>query len=106
MALANGKPIISTGAGGLGWLLDNSRGGIPISEASVEGVATALRTAAKLGPEALESMGRTGAEWLLEHCGWPHVAEETRAVYANWIPELASIPCAEKILRQAVETVS
>jgi glycosyltransferase involved in cell wall biosynthesis len=88
MAMANGKPIISTGAGGLGWLLNQSHGGIEIAEASVESVASALRLAADLGPAQLERMGRTGAEWVLTNCGWPKVARETRAVYARWISEL------------------
>ena len=89
MAMANGKPIISTGAGGLGWLLNQSHGGIEIAEANVESVAAALRLAVDLGPAQLERMGRTGAEWVLTNCGWPRVARETCAVYARWISELS-----------------
>jgi glycogen(starch) synthase len=89
MALANAKPLVSTDAGGLGWLLENSRGGIGISEATVVGVAAALRAAADLGSGNLETLGRNGAEWVLAHCGWPRVARETRDVYAEWLPQLA-----------------
>jgi glycogen(starch) synthase len=88
MALANAKAIVSTGAGGLGWLLEQSRGGILVAEASVAGVADALRLATDLGPNRLERKGRAGADWVLSNCGWPKVAQETRAVYARWIPEL------------------
>jgi glycosyltransferase involved in cell wall biosynthesis len=97
MAMANGKAIVSTGAGGLGWLLNESHGGIEIGEANVESVAAALRLAVDLGPEQLERMGRTGAEWVLTNCGWPKVARDTCAVYARWvsepwIPELSTGP--------------
>ena len=102
MALANGKPIVSTGAGGLGWLLENSHGGIPISAATVEEVASALRIASDLGPAALERIGRSGADWLLENCGWQRVARETRAVYADWIPELGPVSCASETLSETV----
>ena len=88
MAMANGKPILSTGAGGLGWLLEQSHGGIRISEASVEGVAAAMRLAHDLGADQLERMGRVGADWMLAHCGWSTVARETREVYSVWMSEL------------------
>jgi glycogen synthase len=88
MALANGKPIIATDAGGLGWLLENSGGGVRISEATVAGVSDALRRALALGPANLERKGRTGADWVLTECGWPRVARETRQVYAEFIPQL------------------
>ena len=100
MALANGKPIVATCAGGLGWLLENSCGGIAISEASAERVAEALRVAADLGPVKLEQMGREGADWVLTHCGWPRVARDTREVYATWIPELGAAPGSSEDARQ------
>jgi glycosyltransferase involved in cell wall biosynthesis len=101
MALANAKPILSTGAGGLGWLLENSGGGIRIHEASAAGVLAALRQAMDLGPANLERMGRTGADWLLAECGWPRVARETREVYARFIPQLSA---ARKSAEDHVET--
>ena len=87
MALANAKPIVATDAGGLGWLLENSRGGIRIAEASVAGVSEALRRALELGPANLERKGRLGSEWVLRECGWPRVARETQDVYAEFIPQ-------------------
>jgi glycosyltransferase involved in cell wall biosynthesis len=88
MALANAKPIVATQAGGLGWLIENSRGGIRIREASAAGVANALREALELGPANLERKGRMGAEWVLAECGWPRVARETQDLYAELIPRL------------------
>jgi glycosyltransferase involved in cell wall biosynthesis len=90
MALANAKPILSTGAGGLGWLLDHSAGGIRIETADVAGVAAALRHAVAMGPAQLEAMGQKGADWVLAECGWPHIAMETRKAYAEFIPQLAA----------------
>jgi glycosyltransferase involved in cell wall biosynthesis len=90
MALANAKPIISTGAGGLGWLLEQSKGGLTISEANLEGIVAALRIAVELGPQGLERLGQAGGRWVLENCGWPKVARETRELYAEWIDELKS----------------
>ncbi len=90
MALANAKPIVATDAGGLGWLLENSGGGIRIAEASVAGVSRALRQALEMGAAKLERKGRIGADWVLAECGWPRVARETQAVYAELIPELSA----------------
>ena len=100
MALANAKPIVTTEAGGLGWLLENSRGGIRIAEASVAGVSEALRQALALGPANLDRQGRVGSEWVLRECGWPRVARETQDVYSELSPPVAeprvstsSTPC-------------
>jgi len=90
MALANAKPIVSTDAGGLGWLLENSGAGIRIPDASIAGVIEALRQAVDLGPEKLESMGRTGAQWVFTECGWTRVARDTRKLYAEFIPHLSA----------------
>jgi glycosyltransferase involved in cell wall biosynthesis len=87
MALANRKAIVATGAGGLGWLLDQSHGGIRITQATAEGVAEALRHAIRLGPALLEQMGETGADWVLAECGWGRVARETRELYSKFIPQ-------------------
>ena len=88
MALANAKPILATDAGGLGWLLENSGGGVRIPEASVEGVTAGLRLAMAIGPDRLERMGHTGAQWVLAECGWPRVASDTRDAYAEFLPHL------------------
>ena len=81
MALANGRPIVSTRSGGLRALLDASGGGLPIEEPTVPAIASALRTAADLGPARLDGLGRAGRAWLLEECGWPKVARQTKQIY-------------------------
>ncbi|MGA8027357.1 MAG: glycosyltransferase [Bryobacteraceae bacterium] len=105
MALANAKPIVSTDAGGLGWLLENSSGGILIPEASVRGVTRALRQAADLGPEILERMGRNGARWVSAECGWRRVARDTRDLYAEFIPQLSAPEMRAESAEKAIELV-
>ncbi len=50
MAMANARPIVSTGAGGLGWLLDQSGGGIAIAEANLPGVVNAFAECYRFRP--------------------------------------------------------
>ena len=90
MALANGRPIISTKAGGLGSVLEKS-GGLAIEQPTTAAVATALERAVRLGPEALEKLGRAGQAWVLEECGWMKVARQTRQIYE----ELAGVTQCE-----------
>jgi glycosyltransferase involved in cell wall biosynthesis len=82
IALANGRPVIGTRAGGLGALLQASNGGLVIEEASAEAVANALRQAAILGTQQLDQFGREGRTWILRECGWPKIARETIQVYS------------------------
>jgi glycosyltransferase involved in cell wall biosynthesis len=83
LALSNGRPIVSTTAGGLGELLASANGGIAISGTTVEAIVEALRQAKDLGPAGLDRLGRAGMAWVLEECGWPKVARETRRVYES-----------------------
>jgi glycosyltransferase involved in cell wall biosynthesis len=83
LALANGKPLLATEAGGLGELLKASKGGILISEATVDAVEVAIREASEMEPGQLERMGREGTEWVLRECGWPKVASQTRKLYES-----------------------
>ena len=82
IALANGRPVIGTRAGGLGALLQASNGGLVIEEASADAVATALRQAVILGRRRLDEFGREGRAWILRECGWPKIARETLQVYS------------------------
>jgi len=82
IALANGRPVVGTRAGGLGALLEASNGGLVIEEASTDAVAAALRRAVILGPERLDEFGREGRAWILSQCGWPKIARETLQVYS------------------------
>ena len=100
MALANAKPIVATDAGGLGWLLDRSGGGIRIPEATIAGVSAALRQTLELGAVKLERKGQMGARWVLDECGWPRVARETQEVYAAFIPELPPSGAPAEVARE------
>jgi len=82
IALANGRPVIGTRAGGLGALLQASNGGLVIEEASADAIATALRQAVLLGEQRLDQFGREGRAWILRECGWPKIACETLQVYS------------------------
>lgn len=81
IALANGRPVIGTRAGGLGALLQASNGGLVIEEASADAVATALRRTAILSSDQLEHFGREGRAWILRECGWPKIARQTLQAY-------------------------
>ena len=83
LALSNGRPIVSTKAGGLGELLASSGGGIVISNPTVEAIVEALFQAKHLGPGGLDRLGRKGAAWVREECGWPKIARETVRVYES-----------------------
>jgi glycosyltransferase involved in cell wall biosynthesis len=80
MALASGRTIIATRAGGLGALLD-AAGGIAIEEPTVEAVGDAIRRALRLGSPELARLGVAGAAHVLSECGWPKVARDTQKVY-------------------------
>lgn len=84
MALANGRPIISTRAGGLGSLLDASSAGIAIEEATVNSVSEAIRKAVGFAPKYFKERGDAGLAWVLEECGWPKVARLTRDIYRKF----------------------
>lgn len=105
MALANAKPIVSTDAGGLGWILEHSSGGIRISDASVAGVIAALRHAVELGPDILDRMGRAGAQWVSAECGWGRVAHETRELYQEFIPQLKTQSIPRERVDEPVELI-
>jgi glycosyltransferase involved in cell wall biosynthesis len=87
LALPNGRPIVSTAAGGLGELLASSGGGIAVSGPTVEAIVEALSKAKELGTKGLEQLGRAGAAWVLKECSWPKVARETLRVYESLYEE-------------------
>jgi len=84
MALANGRPIISTRAGGLAPLLDSAQVGLTIQTGSVEGVQAAIARALELGIGELAKLGRSGAEYVNNELAWPKVARKTAEVYARY----------------------
>jgi glycosyltransferase involved in cell wall biosynthesis len=84
MALANGRPIISTRSGGLGPLLDAADLGIEIEEPSTASVIAAIREATRLGTTGLIRKGNTGANYVNVECGWSKFAATTRDVYMSY----------------------
>ncbi|HZW96681.1 MAG TPA: glycosyltransferase family 4 protein [Candidatus Eremiobacteraceae bacterium] len=94
IALANGRPVIGTRAGGLGALLRASNGGLVIEEASADAVATALRQAVILGEQRLDQFGREGRAWILRECGWPKIARETLQAYSAELAAPTATPIA------------
>ena len=83
MALANGRPILSTQAGGLGPLLDSAQLGLTIHTATVPGVKAAIAAALELGVGELAKLGQSGAEYVNHELAWPKVARKTAEVYAR-----------------------
>ncbi len=100
MALANGRPIVATRAGGLGPLLDAAELGVTIKEATLDGVKETLTEVLCLGIPELAKMGRAGADYVNIECGWPKVARHTRDVYARYQshpePEIAAVRCEQE----------
>jgi glycogen(starch) synthase len=82
LALANGRAIIATRAGGLGEILAQCDCGIPIETATAEGVREAIRAALQHGPEALQKMGEAGGALMDSGRSWVEIGEKTLAVYA------------------------
>jgi len=82
LALANGRAIIATRAGGLGELLAQCDCGIPIETATAEGVKEAIRIALQHGPETLQQMGEAGGALMNSGRSWVEIGEKTLAVYS------------------------
>jgi glycogen synthase len=87
MALSNGRPFLSTVAGGLGHMIEASHAGIRIESPSVDDVIAGVRKAVVLGPKRLREMGVAGEAWVMQECGWPKVASQMRAIFAEVAPE-------------------
>ena len=80
-AIASGRAIIATAAGGLGDLVEQSGGAIRIESASREAVEAAIETAIQLGRSGLAEMGAAGASYARTHLSWTSVAEQHRTLY-------------------------
>lgn len=84
MAMANGRIIVATRAGGLGPLLDASKVGVAIQEATSQGVVAAITEVIHLGTVELTRQSQAGAEYVNVECGWPKFARETSEIYAMY----------------------
>jgi len=83
MALANGRPILATSAGGLGQMIQDSKGGIAIESASADEIEKTIVAAVELGSKSLGELGKRGMDWVLRECGWTRLSEQMRAVCAS-----------------------
>jgi glycosyltransferase involved in cell wall biosynthesis len=91
LALSQGRPILATSAGGLGELLREADCGILIESPTVDAVIAAIHKAASMSPEVLRRKGLNGYFHVLTHRSWKAIAEQTRTVYAEFIPQLGGV---------------
>jgi glycosyltransferase involved in cell wall biosynthesis len=82
MAMANGRTIVATRAGGLGPLLDSAKVGVAIQEPTARGVAAAITEVVRLGKGELARQAEAGAEYVNIQCGWQKFAKQTSEIYA------------------------
>ena len=83
MAMANGRVIVATRAGGLGPLIDSAKVGFVIEEPTAAGVAAAIGEVLRLGFPELARQSERGAEYVNIECGWPKFARQTCDVYST-----------------------
>jgi glycosyltransferase involved in cell wall biosynthesis len=103
LALSQGRPILATAAGGLGELLQQAHCGILIDAPTVDAVAAAIQKMASLLPEVLRRMGLNGHSHVLTQRSWRTIAERTREVYEEVVPELGASEEAMKLARACHE---
>ena len=83
-AMACGKPVVGTSAGGLPEVVEDGRTGILVRFGSVEGLTSAL--VSLLSDDSLRAdMGKRGRERVLEMFTWRAVAEKTRKAYEELV---------------------
>ena len=85
MISTKGAPWSGLEREGCGWWVDHG----------VDALATALRAAMAMSPDALGSMGLRGRKWMTRDFAWDRVARDMLDVY-SWISAKAKIrrrPC-------------
>jgi glycosyltransferase involved in cell wall biosynthesis len=88
LALSQSRPILATSAGGLGELLREADCGVLISAPTVDAVLAAIEEAAFMEPGLLWQKGRNGYSHALTQRSWKAIAERTREVYVELVPQL------------------
>lgn len=83
LALSYSRPIVATRAGGIGAVLAQCDCGVPIEDATVEGVAAAILRARDAGTNRLRQMGEAGALYMETGRSWNEIGRRTLAVYAE-----------------------
>jgi glycosyltransferase involved in cell wall biosynthesis len=81
-AMACGKPVVGTDAGGLAYLVDAPRGGRKVPVGDVNALATALIEILR-EPGLAESMGRHNRRFAVEHYDWECVIDRLETIYGG-----------------------
>lgn len=88
MALSSGRPIVSTGSGGLGGLVESGRFGVRIENASTDAVALAITKAVEIGHEGLNKMGKDAFAHFFENYSWERAAYLQHVVYKKVLKDI------------------
>lgn len=81
-AMACGKPVVATDAGGLAYLVDAPRGGRKVPVGDPDALATALIEILR-EPGLAESMERHNRRFVVEHYDWERVIDRLETVYGG-----------------------
>ncbi len=81
-AMACGKPVVATDAGGLAYVVDAPRGGRKVPVGDADALASGL-IEILCDPGLAESMGRHNRRFALEHYDWECVIDRLEKVYGD-----------------------
>lgn len=102
-AMQSGLPVIGTRTGGVAEMVTDGRTGWLTEPGSAEGLFAALRTALRIAPETLATMGATAAHDIRRICDPERVVGKQlrmrnavleRGVQPNGLPAIQTIPLA------------
>jgi len=96
-AMACGKPVVATDAGGLRHLVDDE-GGRRVSPGDSAALATALRDILSV-PEVRRQMGRHNRHVIEERYAWPHVIGSLEDIYREAVestPDERRLTCGRE----------
>jgi len=82
-AMACGKPVVATDAGGLAYIVDAPRGGRRVAVGDADGLARALIEILHATPEVRASMGRHNRELAVSRYDWEVLVDRLERVYAQ-----------------------
>lgn len=82
-AMACGKPLVATDAGGLGYMVDAPRGGRRVAAGDADALARALVEILAATPEVRASMGSYNRELAVGRYDWEIVVGSLERVYAQ-----------------------
>lgn len=85
--MASGKPVLYSGAGEGGRLVEEARAGIVVPPENPEALADAIRTLVN-DPSFAEELGRNGRRYVEQHLNWPILVQ-------NWLTQLTSARCPD-----------